>query len=171
MNDPDDRALAEAWRQLVARRVHSAEDPTPEDSLAEMRSSLLALADRIRPWLLPPQRAHSDETTALLSQWTPAWTRELTGSQFWGAAKSQLAEIRQLIGAGNLEDADWELCDLLIRCVPSARRVALEGFPARAGAQNSHQGAPAIEEPSKSPEEAAEDLTCLVAWLESFCPK
>jgi len=169
MNDPDDRELAEAWRRLIASHVRSAEDPSRQRSLVELRSSLLALEERVRPWILPPQGAPSPETAALLSQWTPAWTRELKSSRLWEAAESQLERIRQWIRGGNLEDADWEIRDLLIRCVPSARRLALEGFPARARAQDSHQGDTGTPEQPKTPEQTAVELNCLVDWLESHC--
>ncbi|MCA9050337.1 MAG: hypothetical protein KDA89_16490, partial [Planctomycetaceae bacterium] len=136
-----------------------APDP-PEGvvSRSQYRDRIQTALDKATPWLLPPSAGLSWETSQIVRSWKPAWTQELTGSPLWLQAKAQLQAIRDLLTSGNLEDADWELRDLFIRCMSSARKVSLSAPPIRIRGT--------VETKAPQQDLSVAGLTELLHWLE-----
>lgn len=170
MNDEQYEIIAELWRKLIARKVATSDEAASERTLEERQSAILALAVRARPWILPPQHGRSRETTALLRQWQPAWTQDLKNSPYWKAATEQIARMRQLLMNGELDEVDWHIRDIFIRCVPAARKLAIEGFRARAIPHRSSDESsirPEAEFNRGSLENSKKELSDILDWLES----
>jgi hypothetical protein len=170
MNDEQHEKTAELWRKLISRKVATSDEAASERTLGERQSAILALADRARPWILPPQNGRTLETTALLRQWQPAWTQDLKNSAFWKAASEQIARMRQMIMNGELDEVDWHIRDIFIRCVPAVRKLALEGFPVRASPREIPAQTADRSETDTKPdnfESSKKELIDLLDWLES----
>lgn len=156
MNDL--KTTIEALRRLQVR--HGDETPGPARSFDEQRALLHQAYAAISPYVMPPQEGVGAKLKKILTQWEDRWTADLTNSPEWNQASVQLSQIRERVRAGDLQDAAYELLELLLAQSDSVRRVAF--------AQPSSRGQRATEAGEAEPAEpiTTEGLLQLITWLE-----
>lgn len=159
MNE-ETQAAMQAWRLFRQTRLET--EPDANESVADQLTSVRSALAGIERWLPPPSKGLTGETAVIVSNWTPSWTRDLTNSRNWQRAKEKLKAIYELIANGSLDDADWELRQIFLRCVPGVR--GLETAPPVIRAQT--EDLKTIEQPEEAEQQFDRDaIQSVVDWM------